>query len=102
MGVLPSVLMVYSGVFVEGETPSLTVDPCVLDARFFVVKFAAFGHGIAMDSLHGVFLLATSFALRLASSVALFSSGMLLDVRCRASLLRSLVFSFLSAVKLFR
>ena len=91
---LPSVLMVYSGVLVEGEAPSLTVDPCVLDARFFVVKVAALGHGIAMDSLHGVFLVATSFALRLASNVALFSSVMLLDVRCQASLLRSLVSSF--------
>ena len=59
MGVLPSVPMVYSGVLVAGEPvgeafPTLAGDPCVLDARFFVVKVAVFGHGIAIDSLHGV------------------------------------------------
>jgi hypothetical protein len=57
--------MVYSGVLVEGDTggeevPSLAGDLPVLDPRFIVV----FGHGIAMDSGQGVFLLAAAFALR--------------------------------------
>jgi hypothetical protein len=104
--VLPSVLIVYSGVLVEGEAggevvPSLAVDECVVDASFTDGKAIAFGHDIMMDSAHGVLLLAASFALRLASSVALTSSVMLcIDARCRAALLRSLISSFSSAVKL--
>jgi hypothetical protein len=58
--------MVYVGVLVEGETgaevvSSLVGDPSVVDGKIFVVKY---GHGIAMDSAHGVFLLAAAFSLR--------------------------------------
>jgi hypothetical protein len=54
IGVLPSVLIVYSGMLVEGKAggeavPSLAGDACVVDASFTVVKAIAFGHGIAMD-----------------------------------------------------
>ena len=76
---LPLVLMVYSGVLTG--------------------KVAAFGHGIAMDSVHGVFLLRAAFVLRR----ALFSSVILcIDVRCSDALLRALISFFCSAVKLFR
>jgi hypothetical protein len=70
MILLPSVLMLYSGMLIEegegvGEAvPSLVGCLCVVDARFIVGKVVAHGHGIAMDSLHGVFLLAAAFALR--------------------------------------
>ena len=50
MGALLSVLMVYAGMVAEREAG--------------VDKFVAFGHGIAMDSAQGVFLLAAAFALR--------------------------------------
>jgi hypothetical protein len=58
--------MVYVGVLVEGEAgaevvSSLVGDLSVVDGRFFVLKY---GHGIAMDSAHGVFLLAAAFSLR--------------------------------------
>jgi hypothetical protein len=61
--------MIYSGLLVEGDAggeavPSLAGDACVLDVRFIVGKDSVFGHGIAMDSAHGVFLLATAFSLR--------------------------------------
>jgi hypothetical protein len=103
MGVIPSVLIVYSGMLVEGETvgeavPSLACDLCVFDAPFFVGKVTAFGHGIAIDSLHGVFLLAAAFALR-SANIAVLSSSVLF---CRAALLRALISSFCSAVKLLR
>jgi hypothetical protein len=73
----------------------------VVDASFTVVKAIAFGHGIAMDWAHGVFLLAAVFSLRRASSVALFSSGNVsVGVGHRVALLRSLISSLSSAVKL--
>ena len=79
ISVLPSVLIVYSGVLVG--------------------KVVVFGHGIAIDSAHGVFLLAVAFVLRR----ALFSSVILcVDVCCSAALRRALISSFCSAVKLFR
>ena len=51
---LPYVLMVYSGVLVEGveggeALPSLAGDACFLDVRFIVDNFLTFGQGIAMD-----------------------------------------------------
>ena len=69
MGESPSVPMVQSDVLPEGEmggeaAPSLAGDVCVLDAGFTIPKAAAFGHGIAMDSVQGVFRLAAAFALR--------------------------------------
>jgi hypothetical protein len=73
MGVLPFVRIVYAGMLMEDETrgeavPSLVVgDSCefdVFDARFPVGKVIAFGQSIAMESAHGVFLLAAAFALR--------------------------------------
>ena len=52
--VLPSVLMVYSGMLVEGvegdeAVPSPAGDACFLGVRFIVDKFLTFGQGIAMD-----------------------------------------------------
>jgi hypothetical protein len=48
----------------RGEAvPSLAGDACVVDVSFTVVKAISFGHGIAMDSAHGVFLLAAAFPL---------------------------------------
>ena len=65
IGVLPSVLMVYSGELVKGESILFVAgDPFLLDARSVECKVVAFGHRIAMDWGHGVFLLAASFALR--------------------------------------
>jgi hypothetical protein len=50
-------------VLVEGESgaalfSSMVGNLCVLDGMLIVRKVAAFGHGIAIDSAHGVFLLA--------------------------------------------
>jgi hypothetical protein len=61
--------MVYSGMLVEGEhggeeVPSLAGVPCMSDARFIVGKVAVSGHCIAIDSVHGVFLIASAFARR--------------------------------------
>lgn len=69
MGMLPSVPMVNAGVLVEGEAgaevfPSVAGNLCVLADIFIVGKLAAFGHGIAIDSAHGVFHLASAVALR--------------------------------------
>ena len=77
-----------------------------------VGKSVTFGHGIAIDAAHGVFLLAAAFTLRRASSVALFCSVMLrVDVRrlalssCLSSgdifFLLSLCRAFLSSSDLF-
>ena len=79
--------------------PSLTGDMCVLDARFIVCKIAAFGHGIAIDSGHGVFLLAAAFSMRRACTDGLLSSVM---VHRGTVLLRALISSFCSCVKLSR
>jgi hypothetical protein len=100
--------MVYSGVLVEGEEvgelfPSLACVLCVLEAWFIVCKVFAIGHVIAMDSLHGVFLLAAAFALRRASIAILSCTDLLcVDVGFLLALLRALVSSFCSAVILFR
>jgi hypothetical protein len=61
--------MVYYGMLVEGEhggeeVPSVVGVPCVSNARFLVGKVAVCGHCIAIDSTHGVFLLASAFARR--------------------------------------
>jgi hypothetical protein len=61
--------MVYAGVLVEGEAgaelfSSLAGNLYVLACMFIVGKVAAVGHGIAIDSAHGVFLLASAVALR--------------------------------------
>ena len=64
---------------IEGEAgceafPFVAVDLCVFNTGFMVGKSVTFGHGIAIDAAHGVFLLAAAFTLRRASIVALFSS----------------------------
>jgi hypothetical protein len=88
---------------VEGEAGGEAVPPLAEGACVVNGKAIAFGHDIAMDSAHGVFLLAASFDLRWASNVALFSSVMVcVDARCRAALLRVLISSFCSSVKLLR
>ena len=79
--------MVYSGMLIEEDagcevSPSVAVDLCVLNIGFMVGKSVTFGHGIAIEAAHGVFLLVAAFTLRRASSVVLFSSVMLcVDVR---------------------
>jgi hypothetical protein len=49
---------------VEGEAGGEAVPPLAEDACVVNGKAIAFGHDIAMDSAHGVFLLAASFDLR--------------------------------------
>ena len=86
---------------IEGEAgceafPFVAVDLCVFNTGFMVGKSVTFGHGIAIDAAHGVFLLDAAFTLRRASSVALFSSVMLcVDVR------RLALSSCLSSVDIF-
>ena len=97
MSVLPSVPMVYSGMLIEGGVGcetflSLAVDRCVLNTGFIVGKSVTFGHGIAIDSAQGVFLLYVAFTLRRASNVALFSSVMLCVDVCRLTLSSCLSF----------
>jgi hypothetical protein len=46
------------------EVPSVAGVPCVFDARFIVGNVVVCGHYIAIDSAHGVFLLASAFARR--------------------------------------
>ena len=64
MGELPSVPMVYAGVLVEGAwgEDASTDDAC--DLSDVLAGAAAAGCGIAMDWVHGMFLLAASVALR--------------------------------------
>jgi hypothetical protein len=57
MGTLPSVPMRYTGVVGEGEAGG---DECVLSAGLIAASMC----GNAMDSAHGVFCLASKFALR--------------------------------------
>ena len=50
-------------VYVGGEAdPSLASDVCVIDVGFTIVKIAVIAHGIAIDSVDGMFRLAKTFA----------------------------------------
>jgi hypothetical protein len=81
MGMLPSVPMVYTGVFIEGDAGG--EPPLLSEARALTNGLRAIsGRCIAMDSAHGVSRLAAAFALRRASIACLCSPGIL----CRCAL----------------
>jgi hypothetical protein len=94
MGMLPSVPMVYPGVFIEGDAGG---EPPLLSEAWALTNGlrAISGRCIAMDSVHGVSRLAAAFALRRASIACLCSPVIL----CRCALRCTLMASVFSVVR---